>query len=73
MWTNDNSPLPGCIDVIIYTSVVTYVGANYYSLARIAQLFLVNHFKTRIRHQCLRDTDTFRCLIVFQQSGNNAW
>ena len=66
MWANDNSPLPGHIDVMVYTSEVTCVRAIYDLPARITQLFLVNHFKTRIRHQCLWNTDAFRCLIIFQ-------
>lgn len=34
---------------------------------------LVYDVKTGIRNQCFRNTDTFRCLVVFQQGGHNTW
>ena len=33
---------------------------------------LVNHLKSRIRNQCLRYADAFRCLVVLQQCGDDA-
>ena len=51
----------------------TYV-FRFFALLRMTLLMLfdkksINDFETAIRNQCLRNTDTFRCLMVFEQGS----